>query len=184
MGGWLCGAGLLLVVAQTEGAAQPPAQENAPAAPAQPGAPPARQMLPAQIDFRNDFERRFRVVELRALLDGVEIARRSANGDDGGLERALRLYDGPLPVGRHEIVIQAVLNMNNRGFFTYLDEYRVNVSANYEFTVSPEMDRVGVTMALQRRPGATVPPERQPVIVPEATTTLPAGARPVASPPR
>jgi hypothetical protein len=131
---------------------------------------------PVRVQFRNDFAKSFRVTEMYVLLDGEEIAQMKA-GNDGELDAQFPIYEGELPAGLHALTVRAVLVGRNRGLFSYMDEYRVNVTSSHPFT--PSAGRGGVlTVVLERRKGMTVPLERQPLLRFEADAALGGGGAP------
>lgn len=118
-------------------------------------------VLPSRIEFRNDLGRPYRVTEVRLYLDGRQIMHRVAE-DDGEISGVVTAYDGPMMPGDHRIETRAVVQPRNRGIFTYLDNYRIEVSSSDVFVARDEA--AAFTVALDERPGATVPFERKPSV--------------------
>jgi hypothetical protein len=135
-----------------------------------------------RIEFRNDFQRGWRLVEVRAILDGREVAQVTAP-EGGELDERLVLFDGPLPPQQLALSVVATLVGRNRGIFNYLDEYQVNLDALYPFT--PARGRGGtLTVVLDRQRGATVPVERQATLRFEPDAALAAAGNVPAADPR
>jgi hypothetical protein len=165
------------------------AQAGAPAprgGPAAERAPAARgdvlEAAPVRIEFRNDFQRGWKLVELRAILDGREVAQVTAP-EGGELDERLVLFDGPLPPQQLALSVVATLVGRNRGIFNYLDEYQVNLDALSP--VTPARGRGGtLTVVLDRQRGATVPVERQATLRFEPDAALAAAGNVPAADPR
>lgn len=120
------------------------------------------RVLPSRIEFDNQLARQFKLKEIRVTLDGREILRRQA-GEDGELPQRFVVWNGPVQAGSHRLEANLVFQGRNRGPFTYLESYTVNVDTAQSFFARPDR-AVNFTLVAGRNPDRSVPPLAKPVI--------------------
>jgi hypothetical protein len=120
-------------------------------------------LVPASIDVRSDLGKRFRLVEAHVVLDGREVATRTAAGGQE-LEHAFRAYDGQVAPGAHNVDVTLVYQGRNPRFFTYVDDYQFRVESTADLNAPPGGGPAAVQVLAYERPGATVPVERKPMM--------------------
>jgi hypothetical protein len=119
--------------------------------------------LPTTVDVRTDLRKRFRLVEMKVTLDGLEIAHRTAaRGEE--LERTFRAYDGAISQGRHTMTVNLVYEGRNAGPFTYLDDYKLRLESTAEFNAKESARPASIEVLVYEKPGATVPIEQKPTM--------------------
>ena len=135
-------------------------------APAGAGSQPMDDRLPrlaTSIEVRSDLGKRFRFVEARVVLDGLELTNRvAANGQE--LEHKFRAYDGAVTPGAHTVTVTLEYEGRNAGIFTYLDNYRFRVESTAEFTVHESSRPATILVLAYERPGVDVPLEKKPMM--------------------
>jgi hypothetical protein len=117
--------------------------------------------VPASIDVSSQLGKRFRFVEADVMLDGTPVAHREATGTQE-LSHLLRVFEGPVAPGPHQVTVTLTYAGRNAGPFTYLNEYRyvVGASANFEATAGSKPAALDVVAS--EKPGLTVPLEEKP----------------------
>jgi hypothetical protein len=149
---------LALVLAQ----AAPQARSTAPSEPTVARAN-ERTRVPASIDVRNELGKRFRFVEARVVMDGLELTRQTA-APGKELSSTFRAFDGQVGPGPHIVRVSLVYEGRNTGPFTYLDDYRFVVESTAEFTAPRGEGPAAIDIRAYERPGATVPLEEKPAV--------------------
>jgi hypothetical protein len=131
-----------------------------------------RQDLPAPvlIEVRNEMGNRFRLVEARFIIDGVEVAQQTA---PPGKELAdqFRPMGAQLPAGPHVLTAELVYEGRNAGPFRYLDDIRYRVESTLPFQTGHLVGPATVEVVARERPGANVPFEKKPLLTMTATNT-------------
>jgi hypothetical protein len=124
---------------------------------------PADTTLPASIDVRSDLGKRFKLIEVRVLMDGQELSHRvAARGQE--LEHQFRAYDGDVAPGPHKVSVLLVYEGRNVGFFTYLDDYKFRVQSSADFTAQDRTHPATIQVLAYEKPGVTVPLEQKPTM--------------------
>jgi hypothetical protein len=119
--------------------------------------------VPASVDVRSEMGKRFRLVEAIFMLDGAEVAHRTAvKGQE--LERRFRAYDGSVRPGQHALTVTLVYEGRNTGPFTYLDNYKYRVEQTYGFTVTSTDRPAAVEVVAHERKGANIPLDQKPTL--------------------
>ena len=109
----------------------------------------------------NKLSSAYKVVSVTYLLDGQSVYSRS--DDDGALSasKEVKIWEGALPPGRHEITVSAVLQGNGFGVFRYVENYNFSVRSTYGFDAEDEQhanvrvvldDRKGIGQSFIERP--------------------------------
>jgi hypothetical protein len=117
---------------------------------------------PATVDVRNQMGKRFRLIEARVSVDGLELARRTATAGQE-LEPTFRAYDGAIARGPHSVTVTLVYEGRNTGPFTYLDEYRYRVVSSTNIDAEESARPAALEIVAYERPGATVPVDQKPM---------------------
>ncbi len=100
----------------------------------------------------NELGGSYRVVSITYLLDGQSVYSRS--DEDGALSdsRDVKIWEGALPPGSHNITVSAVLQGNGFGVFNYVENYNFNVRSSYAFEAEDE-HHASVRVVLDERSG-------------------------------
>ena len=94
----------------------------------------------------------YKVVSITYLLDGQSVY--SRGDEDGALSdsREVKIWEGALPPGSHNITVSAVLTGNGFGVFNYVENYNFNVRSSYAFEAEDE-HHASVRVVLDERSG-------------------------------
>jgi len=135
---------------------------TAPAPQAAPGgapmnvAPPLTILGKATLFFRNDVGNRFQIVDARFTLDNADLPTVVTQAQRG---RNYVIYAGRLTSGRHHITCRVRLQGRDRGIFTYLHGYSLNVNTEKEiYSVSGSPTNLSVVV--KDKKGFNVPFEK------------------------
>jgi hypothetical protein len=137
-------------------APQDPPPTPQPAPPARAAAPAAAPATMATVHFRNDAGDGFELVEARFVIDDHPLpvmtsAPRTAD---------TVIYAGPVRPGRHVVSARLVYQGRNRGPFTYLSGYKLNVESREVIEV-PADRAATFTIATEKKKGVNVPLDKQ-----------------------
>jgi hypothetical protein len=140
--------------------------ENAPARVQEP--PPRREfranvaLVPVRVDARNMMGRRFRLIEARFVLGGVEVARlTAAPGQE--IDLSARPIQALLGRGEHALTAVFVYQGRNLGLFSYLGNYRYRLEQTYSFYLEPgQSTDPAIQVIARERGGVMVPLEKRP----------------------
>jgi hypothetical protein len=125
---------------------------------------PATRMaadVPASIDVTSQLGKRYRFVEADVMIDGVAQAHQeAAKGQE--LARTLRVFEGPVSPGPHQVTVMLTYAGRNTGPFTYLGDYRYIVNASASFEAFPGQRPAALDVVAKERTGITVPVEEKP----------------------
>ena len=119
--------------------------------------------VPVRVHVRNEMGRRFRLVEVRVILDGTEVVHQSANGTRE-LERAFSALESPVMPGEHALTATLIYEGRNTGPFSYLDNYRYKVQTTYPFELDAGDQPASLHVVAHERAGANVPLEKKPIL--------------------
>jgi hypothetical protein len=135
--------------------------------------------VPTQIVVRNEMGKRFRLIEARFIVDGVEVAQRLApKGQE--LARTLGPLATELPAGQHVVTAELVYEGRNAGPISYLDDIRYRVESTLPFKTDHLNGPATIEVVARERPGANVPFEKKPLLTLTAVNTP--DTAPVAAP--
>ncbi|HEX4405787.1 MAG TPA: hypothetical protein VH560_13205 [Polyangia bacterium] len=110
----------------------------------------------ATIHFKNDLGKTLSLVEARLTLDGNHLpAVVSLGSNDDSV-----VFAGRVTPGHHLLGTHLACRGNQRGPFTYLQDYTWDVTSDAVLTV-PDDEAVVFTIAATRTPGANVPLDKQ-----------------------
>lgn len=100
----------------------------------------------------NELSGSYKVVSITYLLDGQSVYSRT--NDDGSLSesREVKIWEGALPPGNHNITVSAVLQGNGFGVFKYVENYNFSVRSSYAFEAEDE-HHASVRVVLDERSG-------------------------------
>jgi hypothetical protein len=120
---------------------------------------PTRREIPgsfATIHFKNELGKTLSLLEARVALDGqaLPVLTNFGAGDDAVV------FAGRVSPGHHLMGARLVCQGKRRGVFTYLKDYKWDVTADAVLTV-PEDDAVIFTVAATRKKGINVPLDKQ-----------------------
>jgi hypothetical protein len=127
--------------------------------------------VPASVDVRADVGRRFRLREAVLMIDGKEVARRSAaQGDE--LARSFRLWPteqasygaGLLRPGDHALTVRLSYDGRALGPFEYLSQYEIRTEARVAFGVSGDGRPAALQVVARERPSSRAPLPAEPVL--------------------
>ncbi len=132
-----------------------PAAAPAPA-PARPSPATQAPETRATVRFRDEAGAGFRLVEAHFVMDDRPLPVLT------GAQRAENtvIYAGPVRPGRHVVSARLVYQGSNRGPFTYLSGYKVNVESRKVVDVPADRSS-SFTIATEKNAGLNVPFERQ-----------------------
>lgn len=112
---------------------------------------------------KSEMGNRFRLVEARFVVDGVETVRKVAK-PGGELPRELPVIQSALPSGRHVVTAELIFQGRNVGPFSYMDDYRYRVESTVPFETGHLIGPAIVEVVAKERPGATLPLEQKPML--------------------
>lgn len=119
--------------------------------------------VPATVEVRSSLNKRFRLVEVRVVMDGQELAYRlAARGQE--LENQFRAYDGVVRPGLHSVTVTLVYQGRNKGPFTYLDDIQYRLESTKDFMVHDGGRPAAFEVLAYEKPGATVAVEQKPTL--------------------
>ena len=100
----------------------------------------------------NELSKSYDVVSITYLLDGQSVYSRT--NDDGSLadSKEVKIWEGALPPGNHNITVSAVLQGNGFGVFKYVENYNFSVRSTYGFEAEDE-HHASVRVILDERNG-------------------------------
>jgi len=100
----------------------------------------------------NELSNSYRVMSITYLLDGQSVYART--DDDGSLSasKEVKIWEGALPPGSHNITVSAVLQGNGFGVFRYVENYNFSVRSSYAFEAEDE-HHASVRVVLDERKG-------------------------------
>ena len=103
-------------------------------------------------------------------LDGQSIHTKS--DPSGGLDAAaeVKVWEGAVPPGNHNLTVSAVLQGNGFGVFSYVENYTFNVKSSYAF-VAEDNHLASVRVVLDERRGVGRSFVERPQVVYEVQTT-------------
>jgi hypothetical protein len=138
----------------------------------------ARDGAPASVQVRNEMGKRFRLTEATLVLDGQEVARRTAaKGEE--LERSFELWasgrapvngservsiDGLLRPGEHALTVRLTYEGRNVGFIDYLDAIKLNAESMFAFKVGSGDRPATLQVVARERADARLPLRAEPVL--------------------
>jgi hypothetical protein len=143
------------------------------------------------IDLRSDMGKRFRLTEAVLVLDGAEVARRTA-APGKELEHTLRLWssgqtpvnaervagDGPLHAGHHALTVRLTYEGRNVGPFSYLDDYKMRAESTFAFEVDNADRGAALQVVARERANPKAPLRAEPLLTIEPGSS----ADPIAPP--
>lgn len=196
--GGCCLIGVLLAADTSRGLAQAPpdpATRKAAATQVAPAPVPPRQQqaqarrsdgsVPTFLRVRNQMGKRFRLVEVQLIVDGVQLAATAApvNQDLGeGIGPLAAL----LPPGNHVLTARLIYVGRNVGVFTYMDDIRFTAESTAPFNLEGPAtllvvanERKGANVPLEEKPQLTITLATEPAAAPGGQ-----GARPGVQPAR
>ena len=137
-------------------APQGPPRRRPPAPPARAAEPAGAPDTMATVRFRDDAGDGFQLVEARFVMDDHPLPALT------GTPRAedTVIYAGRVRPGRHVVSARLVYQGRNRGPFTYLSGYKLNV-ASREVVDVPADRPASFTIATEKKPGMNVPFDKQ-----------------------
>jgi hypothetical protein len=107
--------------------------------------------------------KRFRLVEIRVVMDGQELSHRlAAKGTE--LDAQQRLYEGDVTPGLHNLTVTLSYEGRNTGPFTYLDDYKFRLESTGTFMAQEVGRPASIEVLAYQKPGATVPVEQKPTM--------------------
>jgi len=122
--------------------------------------PPAARPVPpgsfATIHFKNDLSKSLSIVEARVTMDGKSLS--PIDGPRPGSDTVV--FGGRVSPGEHVVRTELACRRNQRGPFTYLKGYRLNVASDDVLTV-PSERAVVFTVAATPNKGVNVPFDKQ-----------------------
>jgi hypothetical protein len=137
-----------------------------------------RDGAPGSVDVRSEMGKQFRLIEAALVLDGQEVARRTApQGQE--LEHTFQLWssgeapvnrservaiDGWLRPGEHALTVRLVFEGRNVGPFNYLENYKYRAESNFAFEVGTGDRPAAIQVVARERPGRNLPPEQKPFL--------------------
>lgn len=100
----------------------------------------------------NELSSAYKVMSITYLLDGQSIYSRT--DDDGALSasKEVKIWEGALPPGDHNITVSAVLQGNGFGVFSYVENYNFSMRSSYGFEAEDE-HHASVRVVLDERKG-------------------------------
>ncbi|NRA34424.1 MAG: hypothetical protein HRU17_13880 [Polyangiaceae bacterium] len=115
----------------------------------------------ADITFRNEMSRAFRLTRALFVLDGA--VQYNKRDESGGLseQAEIPIFSGSIPPGDHTLQVLVQLRGHGYGVFSYLRGYRFEVKSTHSFTVTEgktikleaiAWEKGGVTTPLEQRP--------------------------------
>ncbi len=149
--------------------------------PALPGEELAGDAVPVRIYIRNHLGKRYRLVEARVTLDGMEVVHEtSRRGQE--LERAFSALETMTLPGEHTLAATLIYEARGAGG----DDDRRRVQTVYPFTLKGNKGPASLHIVAHDRMGAKVPGEKRPVLEvirspDSAATPLPATTTPATS---
>ncbi len=66
-------------------------------------------------------------------LDGTKIYSRADNSGELARKKEIKIYEGSVPPGNHQVTANVMLRGNGFGIFSYLNQYTLKVQGNYSF---------------------------------------------------
>ena len=123
-------------------------------------APPAARPVPpgsfATIHFKNELSKSLSIVEARVSMDGKPLSPvdEPRSGSD------VVVFGGRVSPGEHVVRTEVACRRNQRGPFTYLKAYKLNVASEDVLTV-PRERAVVFTVAATPNKGINVPFDKQ-----------------------
>lgn len=115
----------------------------------------------AIIIHRNEMGGSFFLKRATYSLDGEQVLERLDMNKEFKRTQEVRVFEGNLTPGTHNIMLELVYKGNGRGVFTYLDDYQFKIRSNYPFTAEEgkiltikavAFERGDLTTNLQERP--------------------------------
>jgi hypothetical protein len=141
----------------------------------------ARDGSPASIEVRSEMGKRFRLTEAVLVLDGQEVARRSAaSGKE--LERSFQLWasgrapvngservsiDGLLRSGEHALTVRLTYEGRNVGPFDYLDDIKLHAESMFAFKLGTGDRPAAMQVVIRERRDPRLPLQAEPVVTVE-----------------
>jgi hypothetical protein len=100
----------------------------------------------------NELSNAYKVMSITYLLDGQSVYSRT--DDDGALSasKEVKIWEGALPPGDHNITVSAVLQGNGFGVFSYVENYNFSMRSSYSFEAEDE-HHASVRVVLDERKG-------------------------------
>lgn len=108
----------------------------------------------------NDLSNSYRLESVAYYLDGQSVYARF--DPSGALHEAeeLRVFEGALPPGQHQLSVNMVLRGHGFGIFNYVEGYTFTVQSNYTFAAAEgESARLAVTVNEKKRGSFTEKPQ-------------------------
>ncbi len=136
----------------------------------EPEAPRANFFVHADVSFANTMGNSFRLRRVAMAIDGQPFATRVDNNDDLAGAAEVPLGVATLPSGEHDVVVEADLQGNGFGVFSYLKKYRFKARLAYRLDVS-DARPLRVRCTAYEGGGPTTPLEERPQIRCEKTST-------------
>jgi hypothetical protein len=131
----------------------------------------ARDGSPGAVEVKSEMGKKFRLTEAVLVLDGQEVARRTAPPGKE-LERTFRLWasgdapvqrservsiDGLLQPGEHALTVRLVFQGRNVGPFTYVDDYKYRAESGFAFETAPGAGPATIQVVARERPDPKLP---------------------------
>jgi hypothetical protein len=100
----------------------------------------------------NELSGAYKMMSITYLLDGQSIYSRT--DDDGALSasKEVKIWEGALPPGDHNITVSAVLQGNGFGVFSYVENYNFSMRSSYAFEAEDE-HHASVRVVMDERKG-------------------------------
>jgi hypothetical protein len=103
----------------------------------------------------------YRVMRVIYSLDGNAVYAETRETADLG--RTFQVFDGPVLAGSHNLAVEAVLQGNEFGVFSYMEGYEIVVRSSHQFDVA-EGQTVELDVRLRETGGPNRPLEERPTI--------------------
>jgi len=136
--------------------ALPDTSSTAPAAPAAMATAAPERMAYATVSFRNDVGKKLRLVEARFTMDGENLPTVLTDVEPG---RSYGIVSGAVKPGPHIVTVRLTYR-GDRGVFSYMNGYKLNVKSDQVLTAPAERS-VSFTVVGSENKGMTVPMEKR-----------------------
>ena len=115
------------------------------------------------ITFRDEMGTTFKLVKISFTLDDESIFLCDQGDRLLDASKGVRVYDGPLASGGHELGADLMYKGFGYGVFSYLKSYSFKVRSTHELSVEPG-ERLALDAIAYERGGATTPMEDRPQV--------------------
>jgi hypothetical protein len=148
------------------------------------------------VEVRSEMGKRFRLTDALLILDGQEVARRTA-APGQELERTFRLWssdqppihaservasDGLLRAGGHAVTVRLTYEGRNVGPFSYLDDYKMRAESTFAFEVGNPDRPAALQVIARERANPKAPLRAEPSLTIEPAVSADPSAPPSKEP--